>query len=159
MRDIVIESINKEEIRSIIDIKKSIHNEFIENLPHVYKESDVLYTENFLSKFFKANTENRIFVAKSNNNVAGYAFVEIIRVNVPMMQKIKYIYIHDIAVDKQYRKNGVASKLIEYVEGYGKTIGVDRVELAVHLFSKSAISLYEKKGYTPRTLRMEKKID
>lgn len=159
MRELSIESIKKEEIKSIISIKKNIHSEFIENLPHIYKESEILYTEKFLSKFFKANTENRIFLARVNNKIAGYAFVEIIRVNVPMMQKRKYIYIHDIAVDENYRKNGVASRLLEYVEGYGKTIGADRVELAVHLFSKSAISLYEKKGYTPRTLRMEKKLD
>lgn len=37
--------------------------------------------------------------------------------------------------------------------------GASRIELAVHLFSKEAIGLYEKFGFNPRALRMEKELD
>jgi len=75
-----------------------------------------------------------------------------------MMVVRQYAYIHDFAVSEEYRRQGIATRLLDYIEDYAMRNGASRIELAVHLFSKEAISLYEKFGFSPRAIRMEKEL-
>ena len=56
-------------------------------------------------------------------------------------------YLHLIAVDSNYRKQGIATKLLNHCEQLAKSRGICKVILDVRVSNESAIRLYEKCGY------------
>ena len=50
-------------------------------------------------------------------------------------------------VDEKYRRQGIASKLLEEVELLARESEVDNVELTVNNWNANALSLYEKRGF------------
>ena len=145
------------DIPQILEIKKQSHEFFVESRPDIYKESDMLYTEEFLQDFFQ-NESKHVIIVKIESRIVGYAFIQSINVQLPMMTNRIYVYVHDMAVLKSFRHHGIATGLLDYIENYSLKIGATSIELAVHLFCKNAISLYSKNGFTERTLRMEKQV-
>ncbi|NLC65454.1 MAG: GNAT family N-acetyltransferase [Clostridium sp.] len=158
MENLSIRKAIKEDLNSILKIKKQVHKLYAEKRPDLYKVSGVLYSEEFLKSFFE-NNKKVILVTISDNEIIAYSFLEFIDVNIPMMVERKYIYIHDFAVSKKYRNQGIASGLLIHIEEYAREKGALKLELAVHLFSQEAIKLYKKIGFTPRAVRMEKELD
>lgn len=143
------------DLPQILGIKEQSHRLFVESRPDIYKESGILYTDSFLLDFFN-NICKQILTAKIADRVVGYAFIEAVRVRLPMMADRSYVYVHDMAVAEGYRKQGIATGLLGHIEAYTRQIAADRMELAVHLFCGDALALYEKLGFEARTIRMEK---
>ena len=73
------------------------HQYFSKVRPDLYCESEVLYTEELLDSFFDGKNR-KISIAKIGDGIVGYAFTEFLNIELPMMTKRKYVYIHDIAV-------------------------------------------------------------
>ena len=40
-----------------------------------------------------------------------------------------YLDIDEICVDKDHRRQGIASSIMKYIENYAKKIGIERIEL------------------------------
>lgn len=59
-------------------------------------------------------------------------------------------YISNIAVSLPYRKNGIASALMNIAEQNAKKRGCEFISLEVRKSNDAAISLYKKRGYTIR---------
>lgn len=146
-----------DDFSEILKIKAQAHEKYVESRPDLYKNSMILYTQEFIRPFFE-NENKYILIAKLDNDIAGYMFAEIVNVDKPMMVNRKYMYIHDLAVLDTFRRHGIASGLLTYAENLAAVFGVDKMELAVHVFSEHAITLYEKLGFTQRAIRMEKTI-
>lgn len=146
-----------EDKSEILTIKKQVHDLYIERRSDVYRDSEILYTDYFLKSFFE-NDQRIILVAILDDEIVAYSFLESMNIQLPMLVERKYIYIHDFAVAKKFRQQGVATLMLKYIEKYAVTKGVLKIELAVHLFSEDAIRLYEKIGFTPRAIRMEKDL-
>ncbi|NLB19812.1 MAG: GNAT family N-acetyltransferase [Clostridium sp.] len=111
-----------------------------------------------MNSFFH-NEQRVILVGLLDNEIIGYSFLEILNVQLPMMVERNYEYIHDFAISENYRHQGTATKMMEYIELYAISRGVFKIELAVHVFSEDAISLYKKIGFKPRAIRMEKELE
>lgn len=157
INNIIVSAAKVEELPEILLIKKEAHDFFVKQRPDIYKESEILYTEEFIRGFF-GDDGKFVFVAKIDDQIAGYAFIQTVLIELPMMTKRTYLYINDIAVIGEQRNKGVASKLLKHIEEFALEIGATKIELAVHIFSEDAVRLYEKNGYKPRTLRMEKEL-
>ena len=127
----------REDLDSILKIKKEAHRLYVEERPDVYKESEILYTERFLNSFFH-NDQKVILVALMNGEIIAYGFMECMKVSLPMMVGRQYAYIHDFAVSEKQREQGAATRLLAHIEDYALENGASRIELAVHLFSKEA---------------------
>ena len=157
MENFHIEPAKESDLSDILKIKAQAHEKYVQNRPDLYKNSVVLYTPDFLKPFFE--NENRyILIAKVDENIAGYIFVEMVSVEKPMMVARKYLYIHDLAVLEDLRRYGIALELLNYVENLANVSGINTIELAVHTFSEHAIKLYEKSGFKQRAIRMEKEV-
>ncbi len=157
MEQLQIEIAKESDLKEILKIKRQAHEKYVQNRPDLYKKGEILYTQEFLKPFFE-NKNKYILIAKTVDMVAGYIFVETVYIEKPMMVDRKYIYIHDLAVLEAFRRYGIASDLLNYVENFAAISGVNTIELAVHIFSEHAINLYEKFGFKQRAIRMEKEV-
>lgn len=86
----------------------------------------------------------KTFVAVVEDKVIGYVILQI----------TDEINIESIAVDKDYRNLGIATKLIETAKDFSKTIKIDTISLEVNKTNLKAYVLYKKLGFE---LRRERK--
>ncbi len=156
--DLVIREATPDDVDNFMAIKKQVHDFYVEKRPDIYEKNEVLYTETFLNSFFQGE-ERVILLGLLDDEIIAYSFLELLNVQLPMMVERKYVYIHDFAVSKNHRHQGIATKMMEYIELHAISHGIFKIELAVHLFSEDAICLYEKRGFKPRAMRMEKELE
>ena len=90
------------------------------------------------------NNENYIVLkALLNNQIVGFV----------MMQKSDELNIDSIAVNKEFRNLGVATKLIQKAEELAKHNNIKTLSLEVSYKNITAFLLYEKLGFVERRVR------
>lgn len=90
------------------------------------------------------NETSLFYVALVNDTVVGY---------IGMSAVIDEGYIFNVAVDKNYRNNGVGSALINNIVTYGKKHNFAFITLEVRQSNTNAVSLYAKFGFVKAGLR------
>lgn len=93
-----------------------------------------------------SNSLAKYFVAKLNNKIVGFIGTWII---------VDESHITNVAVHPDYRKLGIASKLIEELISYCDKENCIAYTLEVRAGNKPAISLYEKHGFKIDGVRKE----
>lgn len=97
-----------------------------------------------------------IYVATNEKNeVLGYAFCIIKTEQSENLQKIKTLYIDDLCVDKNLRRNGVGIALFNYVKNLAKSKGCYNITLNVWALNEGALKFYQKCGLAPLKTTME----
>ena len=132
-------------LRVIADLHRTARPDMFDGLVSKYTESEV---EKRLS-----NEDNGVFVAEIEGAVVGYVFCEVIKEG-----SGNTLYIDDLCVDENARKQGVGKLLIDKAGEYAKQKSCTCLMLNVWEFNENAISFYEKYGFTTRTLHMELKF-
>lgn len=92
-------------------------------------------------------SSNRLFVAREpvGNKIVGMLTLVIYRI--PVWKKG---WIEDVVVDKKYRNQGIATKLINYAIANAKINGVLSLNLTSRPMRENANKLYDKLGFTKR---------
>lgn len=127
--EIKIQTASKEEVGDIIEIEKSS-----------IKTNHLLQTD--IENAVKSESHST-FVAKFDNEVVGYI----------ILTKTDEINIESIAVKKQYRNLGIATKLINHSIEYARTNNYKTISLEVSKTNITAYLLYEKLGFKTRRIR------
>lgn len=103
----------------------------------------------------------KCFLARENNNIIGlimgceykYDEYDYLDYKCPKAGEIT-----ELIVSKKTRNKGVGTLLIEKMENYFKSIGMEYVKMEVFAYNDKAINFYEKKGYHTRGLIDIKKL-
>ena len=115
------------------------------------------YSKYELSLMIKDNSRP-IFVY-DDNGVKGYAFTIFKKhINNPILTDIKTLYIDDLCVDKEYRKNHIGESLYKYVLDFAKKNNCYNVTLNVWYDNKNALAFYEKMGLSKLKIELEQKL-
>lgn len=143
------------DIDKILDLLNQV------NLIHATARPDIFkvvtkYTKEELEK--KINNEPIFVYTNLNDEVVGYIFGVIQDTKTNHLIYHKTFFIDDFCVDNSERGKGVGTKLYDYVKGYAKNIGCDRVTLNVWSFNENAYKFYIKCGLKPLETVMEEKI-
>ena len=145
-----------------INIRKAIISDY-EGLCEVYLELDEHHLANHPELFIK-NTDcprainyitealeddnKSIFVAEGDSKIIGFAECNILKAaNFPAFKNREWIQIDSLAVKKEYQNHHIGSMLLDKVIEWAKTKGIDRIELKVYSFNKSAVDFYFKNGF------------
>ena len=102
--------------------------------------------------------EHRFFVAEEDDKFVGFVGLEE-RTARPVFDREKFVHIHELYVRKEYRRQGIASDLLEKVEEFSREEKFDMIRLAVNVRNRSAIELYEKRGYEKERAMMIKGLN
>ena len=91
---------------------------------------------------------SKIFVAESEGKLLGLAEV-IKKKNAPYPLKIdrEWIVLDTIIVKEEYRGMGIGNMLFDTILDWTKEKGINRIEVNVYEFNKSAISFYKGLGF------------
>lgn len=118
-----------------------INELFIEMLQSIYHTNQVTgYSDGDLDRFFDGRDE-WISIAMDEDKIIAFLSIEVHH------EEEEYIYLDDLSVTKQYRNNGIGTKLISNAETYASEINIPTVCLHVEKSNVAAFRLYERLGY------------
>lgn len=101
----------------------------------------------------------KFWVAELDARVAGYAVVRARSSEAgPYLDARLWWEIDQIGVDSAVRERGVARALVDAITREAATAGIASLELTCWSFNTEARAAFERLGFTPKMLRMERKI-
>ncbi|RDY71321.1 GNAT family N-acetyltransferase [Halobacillus trueperi] len=153
--DINSEKAEQNDYESLLPLFKQVH-EF-----HVFARPD-LYVQNSTpveQEFFESQLmdgKHHIFAAAKGIDIVGVIVTkeeEIIENS--FVKASKVLFINSLCVAETHRKNRDRKKLTTYVFDFGRSLGVDSIELGVSEENTSAIDYYRSMGMTTKSRKME----
>ena len=118
-----------------------INELFIEMLQTIYNTKQVNgYSDGDLDRFFDGRDE-WISIALDDDNIIAFLSIEVHH------EDEEFIYLDDLSVTKQYRNNGIGTKLISNAEAYANDINIHRICFHVEKSNTAAFRLYQRLGY------------
>lgn len=105
--------------------------------------------------------KGQIFLADKAGNAVGYA---VVLAEVPSEEvspdEVSYLYafITDVAVTQNLRGQGVGKLLLQQCEAYARSHQAKWLRIGVLVKNEQAVQAYEKAGFAPLTMEMEKPL-
>lgn len=156
--DIKIEKANNNDINDILILLNEVLEIHHTIRPDIFNSGKTKYSSEELIEIIN-NKLTPVFVAKDNDKLLGYAFLEIkITKDIPYLCDNLSIYIDDLCIKKEYRKNGIGKLLFNYVKDYAKSINANSITLNVWYGNDLAIKFYNDLGMKPLKTTMEYKL-
>lgn len=109
------------------------------------QESNIKLAEHFIQTRLN-NNESVIFVALNTSSSKPVGFTQLYP-KYSSARAVKNWILNDLYVEKEYRKHGVGSKLIQAVMNFAKEDGATFVEISTAIDNFTAQSLYEQIGF------------
>lgn len=99
------------------------------------------------------------YVYEANEKILGYICIKIIIESESFSKYArKELYIEDLCVDENYRHQGIAKELYDYIIELAKKEGCSHITLNVWELNKNAKEFYRKMGMNPLKTIMEFKL-
>lgn len=99
-----------------------------------------------LLEIYKSKSQET-FICKNKQNYVGFVTVALRKANVPKAKSYPVGYIEGIFVKKEYRKTGIAKKLISVAEKWLKSKGCKQVASDCELDNKVSQKFHTKLGF------------
>ena len=146
-----IASINDYE--SVIKIISQVQDMHVEWRPDIYKYNNNLISKEAFEKIVETNT---FFVAENENKkIVGVLEIAFRHVETPAHVTRDIIFIDTMAVDEKYRGLGVGHKMFEFLKTMKSEKNMDGIELQVNAKNRAAYEMYQKYGFTEKSINME----
>lgn len=141
---------------------KDLLLELQQYLSDIDKEKYNIVGENYREIYFEKTMEEvkknngKILLFKENEKIVGLIVGivnndEVIRFDFKAPKRGR---ITELVVTKEYRDKHIGKKLLESMKGYLKSIGCEKIMIAVFGYNEDAIKFYEKNGYHMRMMDM-----
>lgn len=132
-------------------IKPSDAKKFVDFYEKLAKETDYLMftpeetakkaaqEEDFIKKY---DDYKQVFIAVEDDEIIGY-----LGISRSHLSKLKHTAKFTVGVLDDYKRQGVATKLIAFAENWAKEKDIKRLEMTVITEDEPAIALFEKTGF------------
>lgn len=100
---------------------------------------DYTYSKELVKAYIK-NPINFVFVYEEKGRTAGV-------INGEIWKDKGFAYIANLAVDKKYRRKGIATQLYNYLEDYCRKLGLKGIYALVKISNKKMQKLTKKAGF------------
>jgi len=145
-----------EDADAIANLTAEVQQLHKEALPDIFKTpSGRLFSREKLASLLQ-DANSTVAVAESNGDVIGHVYVQ--RAENDFKIADKYMYIQQIGVRKHFRRQGVGTALIAFVEGRAVASGVTGLQLDYWAFNTRARSFFESCGFSPSVVMMRRTL-
>ncbi|CAM2905214.1 GNAT family N-acetyltransferase [Paenibacillus sediminis] len=125
----------------------------LDGLAEIFNDYRVFYGQTpnleqarlFLFERFE-HLESIVFIAKDQNTDRIVGFTQLYPVFSSISMR-RSLILNDLYVNEQYRKQGIASMLLDEAQSYAKSIKAKGLELSTAITNEQAQRLYERYGY------------
>ena len=151
---IIVRRAEKKDIPAIMELLVQVNRVHHEGRPDLFKLA-TKYTEEELGNILE-NDDTPVFVADRDGQVLGHGFCIFQRPdNTRLLEDKLTLYIDDICVGENARRQRVGNALYEHIIDYAKNSGCYNVTLNVWSCNPGAMKFYESLGLVPYKVGME----
>lgn len=137
---------------SVERIMKQVHTMHVTWRPDIYMEMDpILPWDMYLDHI----EQQQVLVAELAGEVVGLMICLERHISGGPMRERKVLYVDSMAVEERYRGQGIGHRLFDYVLGLCREREYDGLELQVNTRNTAARAMYEKYGFTEKSINME----
>jgi len=131
----------------------------MEDLSEMNKLADGEIKEDAFKYFSdRLNSERHVvFVAEIKDDPAGFIAFEK-KSGQSFFDRGLFIHVHELFVAEEYRRKGIASKLLERAEAFCSENGYEMIQLSVNVENIGAQELYDTQGFDRERLKMIKEL-
>lgn len=149
---IAIRLATEQDYDAVERIMKQVHHMHVGWRPDIYMDiNPILPKDRYLAHL----AEEQIIVAKAAGNVVGLVIYLTRHISGGPMKERKVLFVDSMAVEEQYRGQGIGHKLFDYVLQLCREQQYDGLELQVNARNTAARAMYEKYGFTEKSVNME----
>ena len=153
--NITIELPKLDEFRKVNKLAKQVHELHVNWRPDLFLSVDEVISKENFEEMIKAE---EIFIAKIQDEIAGYITFNIKEKNNPSMRYRKQLQIEAICVDEKNRGKGIGTELLEYARKFAKEDNCTDLYLTVNKENENAIKVYEKFGFKVKSIAYSMQI-
>ena len=136
-------------VRRIMNQVQQMH---VDWRPDVYKPNENLITEEAYRQMVGSGN---LFVADEDGKAVGVLEVVYKHVENPSHVTRDVVFIESMAVDADYRGQGIGHLFFEKVKELKETSHADGIELQVNAKNRAAYEMYRNYGFTEKSINME----
>ena len=154
----IIRFAKENELVRVNELRKQVNDLHVEGKPEVFKAG---FNDELRDHVYDIwnDPEQEIVVADSDGIICGFAVLHhIVKPATPFMYERDFMDVDEFCVDKEYRRQGVASEIITFIRKYAKEKGFNRIELNMWEFNQDALAFYEAVGFKTYRRYMEMKV-
>jgi len=154
----IIRFAKENELVRVNELRKQVNDLHVEGEPDVFKEG---FNDELRDHVYDIwnDSEQEIVVADSDGTICGFAVLHhIVKPATPFMYERDFMDVDEFCVDKEYRRQGVASEIITFIRKYAKERGFNRIELNMWEFNQDALAFYEAVGFKTYRRYLEMKV-
>ena len=133
-------------------IMKQVQQLHIDWRPDIYKPADPVYSREYFEKLV---SEKRLLVAEQKGTVAGLLSFMYRHVESDKQVTRDVLFVDDLAVSEEHRGQGIGTQLLQFMKDKVKREHLDGLELQVNARNTAARKMYEKFGFTEKSVNME----
>ena len=154
-KNLIIRIAKKEDLEQVNKLRKQVNDIHCEGRPDIFRTGWRKELQEHIYEIFE-NDKNDIIVVIIDNKIVGYACVAYVNNPIkPHYLERNFYYIDEFGVDEKYRRQGIATKLFNYMKNDAKKRGYAKIELDVWNFNENAINFYKKLGFNTYRSFME----
>lgn len=143
-----------EELARVNELRKVVNDLHVDGRPDRFK-SGFEDVSKQLSEMWNSD-EFDIIVAERDGIICGYACVKHAeKKETPFTKAMKFDHVDEFCVDEAFRRQGVATDLIEFIRENAQKRGISKIELNVWSFNEGAVRFYESVGFKTYRRLME----
>lgn len=154
----IIRFAKENELVRVNELRKQVNDLHVEGKPEVFKAG---FNDELRDHVYDIwnDPEQEIVVADSDGIICGFAVLHhIVKPATPFMYERDFMDVDEFCVDKEYRRQGVASEIITFIRKYAKEKGFNRIELNMWEFNQDALAFYEAVGFKTYRRYLEMKV-
>lgn len=137
---------------AVAAIMAQVQQLHVEWRPDIYRpKDDVLPAEDFEEECARGLA----FVAEYDGRVAGVLEIAYRHIETPAHVTRDVVFVDTMAVDEPFRGRGIGWAFFEYLKKLRDEKQLDGIELQVNAKNTAALRMYEKCGFTFKSINME----
>ena len=152
MEQITIRYAESHDYSQVEKIMQQVQDMHVNWRPDIYKRGNVVLPPEI---FDRAVQNKEFIVAETADKIIGLLcfMIRHIENNVQVTRDV--LFIDSMAVAEGYRGQGVGHRLFEFVKQIRQQRNLDGIELTVNAKNLAAKAMYEKYGFTEKSINME----
>ena len=146
----MIRKAGPKDLEAVNALRRQVNELHVQGRPDIFKPGFGPELRDHAA-FYLSSENNVIFVEDRDGRIAGMIMVDYFsKPETPYSMARDFCHIAEICVDRDFRRQGIAHRLMDHVKEEARKRGLDRIELDVWSFN-DAIRFYEAEGF--RTFR------
>ena len=150
--EVRIRTAKKVDYESVIKIMSQVQDMHVKWRPDIYKPNDNLIPEDVFEKIIEDGT---FYVAETNDKVVGVLEIVFRHIESPSHVTRDVIFIDTMAIDENCRGLGIGHQMFDFLKEMKQEKNFDAIELQVNARNRAPYEMYQKCGFTEKSINME----